>query len=56
MFLSHSFTKGYVKVYQTISSLQHAQLLKEALKSDTKMIYRRYSKLESWNQTCLPMG
>ena len=32
------------------------RLLKEALKPDTKMIYRRYSKLESWNQTCLPMG
>ena len=45
-----------VKVYQTISSLQDAWLLKQALKPDTKMIYRRYSNLESWNQTCLPMS
>ena len=35
--LSHSFTKGFVKVYQTISSLQHFRLLKQALKSDSKM-------------------
>ena len=47
---------GYVKVYPTISSLQHARLLKQALKPDTKMICRRYSKLESRNQTCLPVG
>ena len=38
---------GYVKVYQTIFSVQHARLLKQALKSDTKIIYRRYRKLES---------
>ena len=34
----------------------NAWLLKQALRPTSKMVYRRYSKLKSWNQTCLPIG